>query len=164
MFDATDSSRGKPPRPARGFSLPELLVVLAIMGLALTVAVPLVAEQIRLAAIRGAADQFTVDLKAARMIAVSKRAPVDVTVATSPANSYQYVRTDGTLRVITMPSQVSIVSSTSPIQFLPTGGLSSTTPATTVIEAALPGGGVERWTVTTSILGVAKSVRQRVSS
>lgn len=145
-----------------GFSLSEMLVVLAIAGLGIAIAIPLVAEQVRQAKVRGAADQIAVDLKAARMIAVSKRATINVTFATDPVNTYQLPRTDGSLRTMPMPSGVRIVSSTSPISFLPNGSVAA--PATTVLEASLTGGVIERWTIDTSLLGVSKTTRARVNS
>jgi type IV fimbrial biogenesis protein FimT len=145
-----------------GFSLSEMLVVVAIVGLGVAIAVPLVAEQVRQAKVRGAADTLAVDLKAARMIAVSKRTTINVTFATDPVNSYQLPRTDGTLRTMPMPSGVRIVSSTSPIAFLPNGSLA--TPATTVLEASLSGGVTERWAIDTSVLGVSRTTRARVNS
>jgi prepilin-type N-terminal cleavage/methylation domain-containing protein len=143
-----------------GFSLPELLVVVAIVGIAVLVSVPLVSEQVRLAKIRGAADQLTMDLKAARMIAVSSRSTVDFTVNTDPTNDYQYTDARGKTRQISMPSGVTITSSTSPISFGPTGKLSSA--ATTVMEINVTGSTIERWTITTSILGVSSVTQQRI--
>ena len=144
----------------RGFSLPELLAVLAIAGLALAVAIPLIAEQVRQAKVRTAADQLSTSLKAARMIAVSKRKVIDVAVAVAPSNSYSYEGTDGKTRTIAMPDGVRIVSSTTPIRFKLDGSLPAQ--ATTVLEADLTGGAKERWTITTSVLGVSKVTRARV--
>lgn len=145
-----------------GFSLPELLIVLAIAGLTVTIAIPLVADTMKAAAVRGAADQFTVDLRAARMIAVAKRITNDFVVSTDPTNTYRYTDRDGTTRTITMPKGVRIAS-TSPgtISFRSDGSVSST--GTTVIEIPV-GDAVERWTVTTTTLGMPSATRQRVSS
>lgn len=159
-MDAPERTR---PRAGQGgFSLPELLIVLAIIGLGLTMAIPLVADQMKAASARGAADQFTVDLRAARMIAVTKRMTNNFVIAADPTNTYQYTDRDGTTRTIRMPKGVRI-SSTSPttISFRQDGSVSAT--GTTVIEIAV-GGGVERWTVTTSSLGMPSATRQRVSS
>jgi prepilin-type N-terminal cleavage/methylation domain-containing protein len=147
-------------RDARGFSLSELLTVVAIAGLVVAVSVPLVAQNVRQAKIRGAADQFTMSLRAARMIAVSKRATVGVTVADDPVNSYSFPDTRGTTRTVAMPDGVRIVSSDSPIAFTPNGSLSAST--TTVLEADLTDGAMERWTVTTSVLGTPSVSRERI--
>lgn len=144
----------------RGFSLGELLVVIAIVALAAGVAVPLVAEQFRQAKIRAAADQFSMTLKAARMIAVSKRTTVNVTVATDPTNSYSYPDQTGTVRTVQVPDGVRILSSTDPISFRLNGSIPAQ--ATTVMEADLTSGTTERWTVTTSVLGVSTISHQRI--
>lgn len=145
-----------------GVTLPELLVVLAIGGIILAVGVALVADQVRSASIRGAADQFAVDLRAARMIAVSNQANVDLVVQADPQNRYAYTRADGAPVNVKLPPQVKIVSSSpSTIQFRSNGSV--TAAATTVIEISLSGNVKERWTVTTSTVGVPSVVKTRVS-
>jgi Tfp pilus assembly protein FimT len=141
-------------------TLAELLAVIALMGILVAVAVPLVAEQVRQAKIRGAADEYASTLKAARMLAVSKRAPQSVTVNVHPTNTYAYVDTRERDRTFRMPDGVRIVSSTDPITFQINGSL--TAAATTVIEASLNDGVIERWTVTTGIAGVPNVVRERI--
>ncbi len=145
----------------RGFSLSELLVVLAILGLAVAIAVPLVAEAVRSAKARGAADQFAVDLRAARMIAVTQRKDIPVTVSTA-TQSYQYEVTTGGLRQIAMPDGVQIVASTTPITFLKNGSVQAA--STTVFQTQLTGGDNEQFTVTANTLGVVRTTRARVSS
>jgi len=144
----------------------EMLVVLAIAGLVIVVGIPLVSEQVRLAKIRGAADQFAIDLKAARMIAVSKRVTPHLAfvVRPNPTNQYEYPGTNGAPRSIQLPSGVRIVSPTSEtqIQFLSNGSLN--TAATVVIEADVSGGVKEQWTITTSVLGISSTTHHRVSS
>ena len=64
----------KEGRPAeRGFSVGELLVVVAVIGLIVAIGIPIVSEQIRSAKIRGAADQYAMSLKAVRLISVGGR-------------------------------------------------------------------------------------------
>ncbi len=152
-MDTRDSKRN-------GFSLPEMLVVIAILGLAITVGIPLVSEQVRLAKIRGAADQFSGDIRAARMIAVSKRATVNLVVYPGTSR-YEVPRTDGTVRSMQLPSGVRITSPSvdTTIAFLANGAASETT---TVFEADVSGGVKERWTVTTSMMGVPSTTHQRL--
>lgn len=151
----------------RGFSLPELLVVLAILGLAVMVAVPLVSHQLRSATIRAAAGQFAADLKAIRMIAVSHRRTVNVpwvtvTVALHPDNYYSYTDVRGQLHRIDMPGGIRIVSSTPnlTIQFEPNGSVRGGN--TTIFEAGFSTDLLERWTVTTSELGVPRTDYVRI--
>jgi len=145
----------------RGVTLAEMLVIVALIGIIVAIAVPLVSEQVRQAKIRGAADQFASTLKATRMLAVSKRATRDVTVLVDPANTYSYVDNREQTRTFAMPSGVRIVSSTTPITFQINGSLAAA--ATTVIEADLDAGATERWTVTTGVAGVPAVVRERIT-
>lgn len=139
---------------SRGFSLPELLVALAIAGLLIAIAVPLVADTMRSAKVRSAADQMANDLRAARMIAVSKRVNVPFTVNTDPTNTYSYTDAHGVVRTVNMPLGVSIASATpATVTFQANGALSSA--ASTVVQVALGSGVTERWTVSTNTLGVS---------
>jgi len=147
-------------RGSRGFSLVEALAVMAIVGVAMGISVPLVAARLKQAEIRAAANQFSVSLKAARMVAVSKRSPADVTVAAEPDNYYEYIDTEGRLRHFDLPTGVVITSSNSPITFETNGSV--TGGATTVIEADLTGGTTERWTVTTSLLGLSTIAHEQI--
>lgn len=140
---------------SRGYSLAELLIVLAIIGVTVAVAVPLVADSMRSAKVRGAADQLAMDMRAARMIAVSKRMTVPLTINADPANTYSYTDARGVARHVTLPTGVRITSaSPSSVSFLPNGSLSSA--ATATLEVSLGSSSVERWTVTTNTMGVAK--------
>jgi len=146
----------------RGVTLPELLIVIAIAGIILSVGVALVLDQIKSAAIRGAADQFAVDLRAARMIAVSNQSNVDLVVQPHPQNRYSYNRSDGGLVDVELPPEVRILSSSpSTIQFRSNGSVSAA--ATTVLEVSLSGNTKERWTVTTNTVGVPRVVKSRIS-
>ena len=139
----------------RGFSLGELLVVVAIMGLVLLVAVPLVAEQIRAAEVRAAGDQLAMSLKAARMVAVSTHADVVFDIAVDPDNKYSYTDNKGRLRETVVPPSVTITSSDGDITFKQNGSIDSATAMDIVLEANMTGGEIDRWTISTSILGVS---------
>jgi prepilin-type N-terminal cleavage/methylation domain-containing protein len=142
----------------RGITLPELLVVVAIIGLAVTVAVPLISGAVQSARIRTAIDEFAISLMAARMLAVTQQSPVDLTVAADPANYYEYPDRNGELQRFAMPEEVRIVSSTNPITFQPNGMVAGG--ARTVLETRRSGGPVETWEVATSILGIATVRRE----
>lgn len=130
-----------------------MLVVISIIGLAVAVAVPLISDAVRAAQIRTATDEFMISLMAARMLAVTRQTPVDVTVVLDPANYYEYPDRRGDLRRYEMPEGVRIVSATNPITFLPNGMVVGGAQAR--IEATLRGGVTEVWEVETSILGVS---------
>ncbi len=145
----------------RGFSLPELLVVVAVIGLVVMVAVPLIAEQIRSAEVRAAGDQLAMSLKAARMVAVTTHTPVVFTVEVDPDNKYSYTDNKNNLREIVVPDSVSITSSDGDITFKLNGAIDSATAMDIVLEANMTGGDIDRWTVSTSILGVPSVTHDR---
>lgn len=151
-------------RCQRGFSLSEMLIVVAIVGLAVAIVVPLTAETVRRTKVQFAADEFATHLKAARMIAVSKHRSIEFKVYPDPANTYSYPATNGVERTYTLPSGVRIVSPTSEthVVFQMNGSLAAA--ATQVLEANLTGTAKERFTITTSILGVSTTTRTRVES
>jgi hypothetical protein len=103
-------------------------------------------------------DEFAVSLMATRMLAVSTRAPVNMTVAVDPQNHYEYPDRNGLARRFVMPEGVRIVSSTDPITFQPNGMVQGG--AHTVLEARRAGGPDEIWDVEISILGIATVTRR----
>ena len=142
-----------------GFSLPEMLAVVALIGISIAIAIPLVNEQVRIAEIRGCADQAGLDMRAARMIAVSKHKTIVMTVNADPVNSYSYERTDGSTRTITMPSRVKITSgSSATVTFKPDG---STAAAGTVIFQSQVSTKTEQWTMTVNTLGLTDLAHSR---
>jgi len=153
--------------PQRGFSLTEILVVVAIMGLAIAITVPLVAENVNQARIRSAADQFSVDLRAARMIAVSKRATpyLDVSVQPDPVNRYTYVNGRGETRVVQLPTGVRIITPNADytIRYQRDGSVTGGG-NTTVLRVLLSAGAEEEWRVITNAMGVTRTTRTRISS
>jgi prepilin-type N-terminal cleavage/methylation domain-containing protein len=151
----------------RGFSLTEILVVLALAGLAIAITVPLVAENVNQARIRSAADQFSVDLRAARMIAVSKRATpfLDVSVQPDPVNRYSFVNGRGETRTVQLPTGVRIItpSTAYTVRYLRDGSVSGGG-NTTVLRVQLSAGAQEEWRVLTNAMGVTRTTRTRISS
>jgi prepilin-type N-terminal cleavage/methylation domain-containing protein len=142
---------------SRGITLPELLVVLAIIALAVTMAIPVISGAIHAARIRASVDQFAVSLMAGRMLAVTRQAPVSLTVATDPGNYYELPDRNGLARRYDMPEGVRIVSSTDPITFQANGMVEGG--ARTVFESRRAGNPQETWEVETSILGIATVTR-----
>ncbi len=147
-------------RAKRGFSLLELLVVMAVLAILMAALVPLASERLRLARIRTAVNQLTLDLRAARWTAVAGRSTVDLTVAVDPENRYEYTDVRGRVRAVTLPEGVRIVSSTTPIRFNPNGSVAGG--SSTVIEMPLTAGVGSRWTVSTNVLGVSTTTSEQV--
>ncbi|HXV78033.1 MAG TPA: GspH/FimT family pseudopilin [Candidatus Polarisedimenticolaceae bacterium] len=151
-------------RFSRGVTLPELLVVVSIISMAVAIAVPLIGSAIRSASARAATNGFAVNLRAARMIAVSNNTPVSVEVHTEPhpdcfctPTFYEYPDRAGTMRRFEMPRGITIAASTDPIVFLPNGSL----PGGALTEIRVDNGdaAAEVWTVQCSVAGITSVVR-----
>jgi prepilin-type N-terminal cleavage/methylation domain-containing protein len=149
-------------RSERGFSLLEFLAVTVISVLLMAALVPVVSERIQMAKIRAVVSQYSLDLRAARWTAVTRRSTVDLAVNVDPDNGYTYTDIRGNPRPIELPDGLRITSSTTPIQFRPNGSVVGG--ATTVIEADLANGITSRWTISVSSLGVPKAIQERVES
>jgi prepilin-type N-terminal cleavage/methylation domain-containing protein len=135
-----------------GVTLPELLVVVSIIGLAVTIAIPLISEAIDSARLHTAADQLAVSLMAARMLAVTRQVPVDFKVAVAPENYFEYPDRNGKMRRYEMPTGVRIASSTDPITFRADGSVEAG--ARTTLEAVGAGRAADVWEIDVSILGM----------
>jgi len=141
-----------------GVTLPELLVVLAIISMIVTISIPLIAGAVRSSAARAAANGFAVNLKAARMLAVSINTPVVITVQEEPHPDcycshtyYEYPDRRGDIRRIEMPPGVTIGSSTPTITFMPNGSVPGG--SNTTIRTQVSPGIVETWTIETTATG-----------
>lgn len=150
--------RNSPTNGSAGVTLPELLVVLAIISMVVTISVPLIAGAVRSSAARAAANGFAVNLKAARMLAVSHNAPVQITVHAEPhvdcycaMTYYEYPDRRGELRTFPMPPGVTIDSSTPVITFMPNGSVPGG--SNTVIRTQISPEIVENWTIETTSTG-----------
>jgi prepilin-type N-terminal cleavage/methylation domain-containing protein len=146
----------------RGITLPELLVVVSIIGLAVTVSVPAINHAIRSAHLRTAVEQYVHSLQAARMIAVTRQEDVQVTIAAHPDNSYEYVDINGRTRTVSLPRGVCIMDATSTVvTFRPNGSVDpmATTSLTSIRRVGtnelcdLSGDHAEGWEINTNLLG-----------
>jgi len=143
---------------AAGVTLPELLVVVTIISMAVTVSVPLIAGAVRSASARAAANSFAINLKAARMLSVAINAPVVVTVQEEPHEDcycsetyYEYPDRRGVVQRIDMPAGVTIDSSTPLITFMPNGSVPGG--SNTVIRTQVSPETIETWTIETTATG-----------
>jgi prepilin-type N-terminal cleavage/methylation domain-containing protein len=146
-------------RRSGGVTLPELLVVVSIIGLAVTIAIPVISDAVRSARVQTATDQFSVSLMAARMLAVTKQAPVEFRVAVAPENYFEYLDRSGRPRRYEMPAGVQISSSTNPITFRADGSVDGG--ASTTIEAISGGEADESWEIEVNILGITTVTHRR---
>jgi prepilin-type N-terminal cleavage/methylation domain-containing protein len=146
---------------AQGFSLPELLAVVALLGIAIAIGIPIVNEQVRIAEVRAAADELALHLRAARMIAVTQRRTIEFTVNVDPDNSFSYLGNDGKLKTFSTPERVKISdASDRSILFKRNGSVDA---SSSVILESVVSGARERWTATVNTMGLATLVHERVN-
>jgi prepilin-type N-terminal cleavage/methylation domain-containing protein len=158
--DARNGPEFRRPCAEAGFNLPELLVVLAIIGSVVAMGIPLVNEQLRIAEVRSVADELAVHLRAARMIAVSHHKDIVVTVSVDPTNTLSYEGTNGETRTITMPGRVKIkTGSAVSITFHSDGSSGASSTLTT--ESAVANS-TERWTLTVNTVGMVSVAHVRI--
>ena len=147
-------------RRQAGFSLAEMLAVVALIGIVVAIGIPLVNQQLKMAEVRGAADLMGVHMRAARMIAVSHRKNIPFTVNATPTNTYSYEGTDGVTRTIALPPKVDITTgSTGTITFKSDGSV--TAGGSVILESTVPNA-IERWTLTVSLMGLVSTAHVRV--
>jgi type II secretion system protein H len=86
---------------AAGFSLLEVVVVVAVLGVIAGIAVPSISSAMRLFALDSAADAVGAALRSARYAAVSKNRSVRVRFNCPSANQYRIVEVVGTTAIDT---------------------------------------------------------------
>jgi prepilin-type N-terminal cleavage/methylation domain-containing protein len=154
-------TKGRATGHVRGFSLPELIAVIALIGIAIAIGIPIVNEQVRMAEVRAVADDLALHLRAARTIAVTKHTTVTFTVDVDPINRFRYIGSDGVEKEIKMPGRVRIAPASSrSINFKRNGSVDV---ASVIIVESDVSGARERWTASVSAAGLTKLVHERVN-
>jgi len=91
----------------RGFTMLELLIVLAIMGILAAVGIPWFMKLMQRQALKAAAHDIQTTLAAARMTAVKLNAPVSVTIlSTTPPIQFQIVEAPPPAPTPTLPPRL----------------------------------------------------------
>jgi type IV fimbrial biogenesis protein FimT len=95
---------------SRGFTMVELMVVVALGAIITTLAAPSFNEQIARRRLEGAATELSIDLQYARTQAVSERNTVQL-VTENGGTSYRIVNGAGiTLKTVNLPSGVTVTN------------------------------------------------------
>ena len=106
-------------RPDRGFTMIEILIVIAIIGIVAAVALPNIGQYIRNYKIRGAAQQVAGELQSARSKAIMSNTNEGVSFVAVDADSYRFVQEDLALDVAA--GRLPAGAEMSPILDLPIG-------------------------------------------
>ncbi len=146
-------------RRSTGFSIPELLVVVSIIGLAVAVSIPVISEHVRSAKVRSAANELLTTLRVARMIAVTQRAPVEVALL---EDQFLYTDAQGRVRRIFLPpgTRMELAETPTIVVFEPDGSVTGGTEL--VIVGHVGRGRIERWKLHTNAVDVGRVYHERV--
>ena len=146
----------------RGFSLPELLVVIALMGIFITFAGPAFNESFRAYKVRSAALELTDALRAARQVAVSTRLATSLAVNTA-GGSYSWTDSKGRIRSVTLPVPVRFVSASPATITFTTNGTVTTGAATISLQNTVNTTRADRWTLDLNTVGRVTSTYSQVA-
>jgi prepilin-type N-terminal cleavage/methylation domain-containing protein len=140
-----------------GFSLSELLTVIALMALLILFGGPALADGFRAYKVRSAADILATDMRAMRYSAVGQRSARTMTInnqGSTPANQYTYVNARGETITRQVESGVNIESSSATtINFNINGSTGSVSSQTVVVSMGINGTRGDRYTLSVSPSG-----------
>ena len=150
----------------RGYSLTEVLLVLAILGIALAVTIPAMSSFMRGYSAKVSADEFVGHLRLARHLSIARHTPVNFTVNANSYSLRDWASGDlatAPLRTYDLAGAVSVVSGTGTVTFRPDGTVSAGS-GTIRLEIDLNSDFTGRYDVEVSAAGKVSSTYTRVSS
>jgi len=145
-----------------GFSLSELLVVIALLGLFILFGGPAMADAYKAYKVRSAADMLVTDIRALRYNAVAQRVSQTLTINTqgnsTAPNQYTFVNMRGVSVVRKQEVGVNIDdTSSTTITFNNTGSTGSTGNLTVIMSLDVNAGRGDRYTLTVTPTGTVSS-------
>jgi prepilin-type N-terminal cleavage/methylation domain-containing protein len=146
----------------RGFSVTEMLTVLALAALMITFVGPAFAESYRAYKVRSATLELTDALRAARQVAVSTRLATSLTINTA-AGSYAWTDSKGRLRTILVPSPVQFVTANPATITFATNGTVTTGAATIALKNNINRTVAHQWTIDLNTVGRITTVKSEVA-
>jgi prepilin-type N-terminal cleavage/methylation domain-containing protein len=158
---AEQEAGGATARDARaGYSLPELLIVVAIIGIFVVFGGPAMGEAYRSYRVRSAANGLVNDIRAQRYLAVANRAPRTITInrqdhSTAP-NRYTFVNPQGRTVTIALEHTDIESSSATSIPFNINGGTGTGT-LTVLVSATVSNSRGERYTISVTPTGTVQT-------
>ncbi len=146
----------------RGFSLPELLVVIALMALFILFGGPAMADAYRSYKVRSAADILATDVRALRYAAVASRASLTMTLndqshATAP-NQYSFTNAKGQAVTRAIEYGVNLeTGSAASITFSTGGATGLTSTQTLLVSMPINSDRGDRYTISVSPSGTVST-------
>ena len=144
----------------RGYSLPELLIVIALIGLFVIFGGPSINEAYKAYKIRSAANDLVTDLRALRYNAVSNRAQRSITInnqtAASP-NQYSYTNYKGVAITVRLDSANIETTSAASITFNINGSTGAAGNQAVAVSGAINDSRNDRYTITVTPTGTISS-------
>ncbi len=154
-------SKGTADRSETGFSLPELLIVIALIGLFVLFAGPALADSFKAYKVRSVANNLATDIKALRYNAVSTRASRTMTInnqANASPNQYSYTNYKGDPITVRVEPFVNIeTTSAASITFNIYGSTGASGTQTVAVSMAINGSRNDRYTLTITPSGTVSS-------
>ncbi len=109
-------------RQDRGFSLPELLIAIALMGVVLAIATSVWSNTVQSRRIDSATNQIKGDLELAHSSATNRLSKYRIVVSTTGSAVYEFGPSGGSLTKRTLPDGITVTStSLEVVEFLPSG-------------------------------------------
>jgi len=143
-----------------GFSLAELLVVVAIIGLFCLVAIPSVGNYIRAGKVRAANDTLMGDLRAVRYIAITNHAAGSLTID-GTAGTWSYSDIHGTTISRALDKNVRFTSGNATVTFA-SDGTTTTGPTSIVIRGNVLPSIDHQYTISITTIGRLSSAFAKV--
>lgn len=144
-----------------GYSFPELLIVIAFIGLFVLFGGPALSEAFRSYKVRATANNLVSDIKAVRYLAVTNRAPQTLTLNrmdhVSAPNQYSYANARGQTVTVGLQGVNIETGSATSVPFSINGSTGSAGNTTVVLSWDITNTRGERYTITVSPTGTVSS-------
>jgi prepilin-type N-terminal cleavage/methylation domain-containing protein len=161
MMTTKDRMRRRRTGRESGYSLPELLIVIALIGIFVVFGGPALQSALKSYKVRSMANLLTTDIRALRYNAVTNRSPQTMTIndrTATPANQYSFTNSKGKPVTIRMEGGVDIdTSSPSSLGFTINGATGSTSNLSVSVSGQVSSTRGDRYTITVTPTGTVSA-------